>query len=194
MEAPDLSPGATYGLLQHLASPIVAITTSVGGLRNGLIVNSAVRASIAPRHPRVAMFVHKFNYSHDLIARAQAFVLHLLRDDQWDLIHRLGFRSGRDGDKLAGLAVVNGASEGPVLEDCFAAFECRVANQMDAGASTFFLGEAVAVRRGSGERIMTAAHFRTHLRSDWRAEYEANLARAQEWAERHAAIDIASRR
>jgi hypothetical protein len=57
---------------------------------------------------------------------------------------------------------------------------------MDAGASTFELGEVVAVRRGTGDRVMTAANFRANMPAEWRAEYEANLKRAQAFAEAYA--------
>lgn len=187
--APAFDPADTYALLRNLTSPVVAITALAGGERNGMIADSAVRASLAPLHPRVALFVHKFNHTHGLLARGGVFALHLLRDDQWELIHRLGFRSGRDGDKLAGLALANAATGCPILEDCYAAFDCRVANRMDAGASTFYLGDVLAVRRGSGGRVMTAARFRAHLPSEWRAEYEANLCRAQAYADAHARVE-----
>ncbi|MBA2565532.1 MAG: flavin reductase [Gemmatimonadetes bacterium] len=181
--APRVDAAELYGLLQNLASPIVAITSASGRERNGMIVNSAVRASIAPRHPRLALYVHTFNHSHGLILHGRAFALHLLRDDQWDLIHTLGFASGRERDKLDGLSFTTGETGCPLLHDCFAAFECRVANHMHAGASTFFLGDVVHAIRGTGERVMTAAHFRANLRPDWRAEYLENLASAQALAD-----------
>jgi flavin reductase (DIM6/NTAB) family NADH-FMN oxidoreductase RutF len=187
--ASGFDPAETYQLLRNLTSPLVAITSAADGERNGMIADSAIRASLAPRHPRVAFFCHKFNHSHELIDRGGGFVLHLLRDDQWELIHRLGFASGREGDKLAGVAHAPGATGLPVLADCYAAFECRLANRMDAGASTFELGDVVAVhRRELTGRVMTAAHFRAYLPVEWRPEYEANLARAQAFADAHAAL------
>ena len=39
---------------------------------------------------------------------------------------------------------------------------------------------------------MTAAHFRAHLRPDWRAEYEANLRKAQAYSDAHSAVGNAS--
>lgn len=182
------SPAGAYRLLQNLASPLVAVTVAHAGRANGCIVNSAVRASIAPRHPRVGVYLHKFNLTHELVAAAGAFALHLLRDDQWELIHRLGFGSGRDRNKLAGVPSATGVAGNPLLEDCFAALDCRVANTMDGGAATFFLGDVLEVRRGVGERIMTAAHFRANAPTAMRAEYEANLRKAQEWADAHARI------
>jgi len=96
-----MQPDAVYQLLRSLTSPVVAITSARDDKRNGMISDSAVRASIVPTIPRLSMYIHKFNYSHDLIFETGQFVLHLLRDDQFDLIHRLGFASGRARDKLA---------------------------------------------------------------------------------------------
>src|SRR5256886_9096843 len=93
---PILQPDQIYQLLRNLTSPVVAITSERGGKRNGMIADSAVRASIVPAIPRVSVYVHKFNYSHDLIFETGHYVLHLLRDDQFELIHRLGFTSGRE--------------------------------------------------------------------------------------------------
>src|SRR2546422_9760961 len=95
------SPDQTYHLLRHLTSPLVAITSELGGRGNGMISDAAIRASIVPTVPRLSVYIHKFNYSHDLIFDTGRFVLHLLRSDQLELIHRLGFTSGRARDKLA---------------------------------------------------------------------------------------------
>src|SRR5258707_15732657 len=98
---PILQPDQIYQLLRNLTSPVVAITSERGGKRNGMISDSAVRASIAPTIPRLSVYIHKFNFSHDLIFETVRFVLHLLRDDQFELVHRLAFVSGRASDKLA---------------------------------------------------------------------------------------------
>jgi flavin reductase (DIM6/NTAB) family NADH-FMN oxidoreductase RutF len=185
---PTLGPDAVYQLLRHLTSPVVAITSEREGKRNGMISDSAVRASIAPTVPRISVYIHKFNYSHDLIFDTGRFVLHLLRDDQFDLIHRLGFASGRTRDKLAGVPHHLGMLGAPVLDDCYAHFECRVANVMDTGSSTCFLGDVVAVGHGAagdgGARgtVMTAGHFRAHMPAEWRTEYEQLLRTAQAYA------------
>jgi flavin reductase (DIM6/NTAB) family NADH-FMN oxidoreductase RutF len=183
---PILQPDQIYQLLRNLTSPVVAITSERAGKRNGMISDSAVRASIAPTVPRVSMYIHKFNYSHDLIFETGRFVLHLLRDDQFDLIHRLGFMSGRAHDKLADVPHRLGTLGVPVLDECYAHFECRVANAMDTGSSTCFLGDVTAVGHGAAEAargtVMTAAHFRAHMPAAWRGEYEALLGAAQAFA------------
>jgi flavin reductase (DIM6/NTAB) family NADH-FMN oxidoreductase RutF len=151
-----------------------------------MIADSAIRASIVPTIPRVSVYIHKFNYSHDLIFETGRFALHLLRDDQFELIHRLGFASGRARDKLADVPHRLGTLGVPVLDDCYASFECRVANVMDTGSSTCFLGDAVEVGHGAAGRavgnVMTAAHFRANMPAEWRGEYEALLRAAQAYA------------
>src|SRR5206468_2437277 len=86
---PALAPDQVYQLLRNLTSPVVAITCQRAGTRNGMIADSAIRATIVPAIPRVSVYIHNFNFSHDLIFETGHFVLHLLRDDQFELIHQL---------------------------------------------------------------------------------------------------------
>src|SRR5258705_13527934 len=174
-------PDSTYQLLRNLTSPVVAITAVRGGKENGMISDAAVRASIVPTVPRLSVYVHKFNYSHDMIFETGRFCLHLLNTKQLDVVHRLGFFSGRDQDKLAGIPHHKGRTGVPVLDECFAHFECSVANVMDTGSSTLFLGDVIAVGdlKARGE-LLTATYFRANMPAEWRAEYEAKLKEAQQ--------------
>ncbi|HEX9108293.1 MAG TPA: flavin reductase family protein [Longimicrobiales bacterium] len=170
-----------YLTLRALTSPIVAITTSSQGRANGLIINSAQRASLVPEHMRVSMYISKTNLTHDLIWSSGVFGMHLLRTDQFDVVRALGIRSGREGDKMSALPTRRGETGCPLLTDCLAALECRVTNAMDAGAATFFLGDVVNAASGTAGDIMTADYFRANLPPDLRAAYEANLALAQQY-------------
>jgi flavin reductase (DIM6/NTAB) family NADH-FMN oxidoreductase RutF len=173
-------PNTTYQLLRHLTLPVVAITTSARGRRNGLIVNSAQRASLVPHLPRISLYISKPNFSHDLIYDSGLFGVHLLRTDQWDVIRALGLRSGRDvEDKLADLDTRTGVTGIPMLQDVVAGFECRVVNAMDAGAATFFLADVIDVQSGAPEEVMTSAHFRAHAPADLLELYESRLKYAQ---------------
>ncbi|HSJ13876.1 MAG TPA: flavin reductase family protein [Longimicrobiales bacterium] len=173
----------SYPVLRHLTLPVVAVTSSAGGRTNGMIANSAQRASLVPSLPRVSLYVSKPNYSHDLIVASGVFGLHLLRRDQWELIWHLGLQSGRELDKLATLETRSGLSGVPMLVDAAAAFECRVINAMDAGAATFFLGEIADVREQAADEVMTSEYFRAHMPAAKRRLYEARLAHAMEYLE-----------
>jgi len=173
----------SYPVLRHLTLPVVAITSAADGRGNGMIVNSAQRASLVPTVARVSMYISKPNHTHDIIYRSGVFGLHLLRRDQWDLIWHLGLQSGRDVDKLASVYTIDGATGCPLLADCAARFECRVVNAMDAGAATFFLGEVVDFEVGTTSEVMTSTYFRRHMPPDKRLLYEARLAEAMEYLE-----------
>jgi len=182
-----LGPDELYQLIRSFTSPVVAITSERAGRTNGMISDSAVRASIVPTIPRLSVFVHKFNLSHDMIFESGRFVMHLLRQDQFDVIHRLGFVSGRTRDKLAAVPHHTGRLGAPVLDECYAHFECRVVNVMDTGSSTCFLGDVTdagfgAATAARGE-IMTAAYFRANMPAAWRKDYEEHLGAAQKFAE-----------
>jgi flavin reductase (DIM6/NTAB) family NADH-FMN oxidoreductase RutF len=181
-----LEPDLTYQLLRNLTSPVVAITSQRKGKANGMISDAAVRASIVPTVPRLSVYIHKFNYSHDMIYETGRFGMHLLHTKQFDVVRRLGFFSGRDQDKLVGLPHHKGKTGVPVLDECFAHFECEVANVMDTGSSTLFLGDVVAVGCGAAARLepkgelLTATYFRSNMPAEWRIEYEAKLKEAQQ--------------
>src|SRR6266480_2705502 len=185
MREPDL----TYQLLRNLTSPVVAITSERQGKENGMISDAAVRASIVPSVPRLSVYIHKFNYSHDMIFETGRFCMHLLHTKQLDLVRRLGFFSGRDQEKLAGIPHHKGKLGVPVIDDCFAHFECSVVNVMDTGSSTLFLGDVAAVGRGAAAglepkgELLTATYFRNNMPAEWRIEYEGKLKDAQKLAE-----------
>lgn len=180
-----MEPEETYQILRNLSSPLVAVTTRRGQKRNGMIANSAIRASLVPGRQRVAHYVFKRHLTHELLVETGRYVLHLLARDQWDEIRALGFRSGRDEEKLRGLEVRETEDGLPVLTRSVAWMECRVVNVMDAGASTFFMGHVEHVARGTGREIMDGDYFRSNMPEEWREDYRENLRQVQEWAARH---------
>lgn len=169
-----------YRLLQNLASPVVGITCRRGEKLNGFIVNSAIRASLVPGRQHVAHYTFKRHLSHEIIAATGEYAVHLLADDQWEEIHALGFRSGRETEKLDGLEYrISDRTDLPLLTRSVAWMECRVVNAMDAGASTFFLAEITRTERGSGETIMESDYFRENMPEAWRDEYYARREQVQ---------------
>lgn len=181
-----VEPDESYRILRNLSSPLVAVTTRRGDERNGMIANSAVRASLVPGRQRVAHYVFKRHLTHEHLVETGRYVLHLLARDQWEEIRALGFRSGREeDDKLAALPVSETRDGLPVLPRSVAWMECRVVNVMDAGASTFFMGEIDRMERGSGDEIMDGDFFRENMPDAWREAYRENLRAVQEWAAEH---------
>lgn len=177
-----MDPAETYDLLRHLTTPVVAITSGRNQQRNGMISDGAVRLSIVPDVPRLLVQINKWHLTHEIVSETGRFALHLLHAGQVDLVTRLGFSSGRERDKLADVPHRLGATGCPILEDCYAWFDCTVINRMDTGISTCFLGQALDVGRGRGESLLEPGQLRDALPPEYRALYERNLAAAQDQA------------
>ncbi len=130
-------------LLGHLWSPIAAVTCYWEGKLNAQIAVAIGAASIIPGKSRVVLQIYKRNFSHDLIYSSGAFALNFLRTDQLDLIREFDLVSGRDRDKLSGVAYELKSSGSPILQECWGYLDCRVVNAMDGGDMTCFLGEVL---------------------------------------------------
>lgn len=179
----------TYELLRQFASPVIAITSAWQGRTNGMISDSAVRASISPSVPRLSVYIHKWHLSHDLIWNSGRLCIHLLNQTNLDLVHQLGFISGRDRDKLATVPHHAGSTGLPVIDGTHAAFELEVVNTMDTGYATQFLGDVKASERLLAGEIMTAPWFRANLPEAWQPAWRENYRQAQAYIDSHAAIE-----
>lgn len=179
----------TRATLTHMWSPLLAITTVHQGRVNGQIAVAGVSGSILPEAPRVVVELWKANYTHDLVFASRVFALHLLPaapDDAVErslaLIRALGFRSGRDADKLGSVSWNPGATGSPILADALSYVEARVVGTLDSGDMTVFLAEVVAGQRlREGEPLQWPAA-RERMPAEWLAEYDANQERQRRLA------------
>src|SRR5262249_13899696 len=150
------------------------------GQADAQIAVTAGAASILPERPRLIVQLWKSNRTHDLALAAGAFAVHLLGEDQLDLVTRLGHRSGHsEPDKLAELEWRAGATGSPILSDCLAYLDCRVAGTLDGGDMTLFLTDVVDGARVREGPPMTMEWLRANAGPDWHAAETARLAAAR---------------
>ena len=166
-------PGAEP-VLAELWSPVAALTAAEGNRAGGLITSTAVTASLLPESPRIVVILGRGNRTHELVLSSGAFALHLLPAEPVErslaIFKALGFRSGRDDDKLAHVPWHAGATGAPVIDEALAYAEARVASTLDAREVTVVVGEVVAGARLRGGRHLTIDDVRRHLTStDWDA-------------------------
>jgi flavin reductase (DIM6/NTAB) family NADH-FMN oxidoreductase RutF len=157
----------------------VAITTLHEGRTNGLMSLSAGGASIIHEAPRVQIGITKYNFSHDLILNSGIFVMHLLGngellDASLQILQQLGGSSGRDGDKMAGLATKTGATGAPILLDALSYVEARVSGSLDNEENTIFVGDVVACERLHEGGRLNIGEAWGKLPHDWVETYERN--------------------
>jgi len=94
--------------------------------------------------PMMAISVSPLRFTHDLIAESGQFVLAFPGDDLADATLLCGTRSGRDIEKFAAAHLTALPAEqvgAPLVAECIANLECRVAGRMTSGDHTIFVGE-----------------------------------------------------
>src|SRR5439155_16889578 len=124
-------------------------------------------ASIVPDRPRLLAVLYKGNFTHDLVAAKGSFTLSVLADTQTDLLPILGFTSGRNTDKLAGLAVDMTKKGNPVFRESLGWLEVEVIDAFDLGDATAYLGSVVDSRKLRDEAPMNWAAVRQTLPRAW---------------------------
>jgi flavin reductase (DIM6/NTAB) family NADH-FMN oxidoreductase RutF len=134
---------ATSTLYAWLDRELWLVTAQAGSRRGGLIATFVSQASIVSELPRMLLGVAKQHYTWELIEASGAFALHLLGEDQLDLVWSFGLESGRDRDKLAGLECHAGKTGSPLLANAVGWLDCRVETKLDAGDRTMYLAEVV---------------------------------------------------
>jgi flavin reductase (DIM6/NTAB) family NADH-FMN oxidoreductase RutF len=141
--------GEIAALFAELDRELWLITAAAGNRRGGLIATFVSQASIVPELPRVLIGVARQHYTCQLIEQSGAFAMHLLAQDQLPWVWCFGLRSGRDGDKLEGLASRAGKTGSPVLTEALAWLEGRAEERFQTGDRTVFLAEVVDGKRQS---------------------------------------------
>ncbi|MCI0802058.1 MAG: flavin reductase family protein [Chloroflexi bacterium] len=167
MDYADIAP-----MMGTLWSPLAAVTSHWQGRDNVQMAVAIAAASIVPDRPRVAVQLYKTNLSHDMVLSGGAFALNFLRPDQLDLIGDFGLVSGRERDKLDGVAQTKGMSGSPLLTDCFGYLDCRVINAMDGGDMTCFLAEVVDGKTLSQGEPLWWRDARRKLPPEWLERWE----------------------
>lgn len=169
--------GFARDVLFSLWSPVMAVTVASGSHNNAFIATSATCASFAPPNPmRLTVQMLKLNYSYELVQESGAFAVHLLSQEQMELVRWLATASGRDRDKLGSLLHTIGVTGSPVLEDALAYLECRVINRMDAGDRVVLLADVVAGQRLKQGNLLTYDYFLATASEELTAEYRAYMA------------------
>jgi flavin reductase (DIM6/NTAB) family NADH-FMN oxidoreductase RutF len=109
---------------------------------NGFISNTVFQVTAEP--VKFAACCSKNNYTVEFIRRTGAFSVSVLHTEASpELFGRFGYRSGKDFNKLEGLAVKYGENTGVpiVLNDAVALCEFRVVETVDVGTHLLFIAE-----------------------------------------------------
>ena len=120
---------AKRALLRRIPSGLYVVTTQDGDRRNGLTVNWLTQVSFRP--PLVAMAIAKACANAPMIRSAGTVAIHFLPKDAAKLAERFVTPTRRMPDKFEGLAVAEGITGAPVLEDAIGVLEGRLVHRLD---------------------------------------------------------------
>lgn len=122
---------------------------------NGFISNTVFQVSSKPA--KFAVGCNKRNYTSEIIDKYRVFSISVLNQEtDPEFFGRLGYRSGKDFNKLEGLSVEYGETGAPIiLNNCVATLECKVVEKLDVGSHWLFIGELINAKilDESGEPI-----------------------------------------
>lgn len=129
------------GLFRRLTLGVYAVGVTDGQRRDAFTAAWIMQASFNPL--MLAVSINPDNASYELLHVTGSFTVNVLKQGQLELARRLGTRSGRDEDKLAGLRCRPGRLGSPILEDALAYFECELMGRTRAGDHELVLGRVV---------------------------------------------------
>jgi flavin reductase (DIM6/NTAB) family NADH-FMN oxidoreductase RutF len=150
----DLTAAST--LIAWLDPAVWLVTAAAAGRRGGLIATFVNPASIVPDLPRMLVGLSRQHHTWELVEASGAFGLHLLSEQDLDLVYRFALKTGREEDKLEGLEVETAQTGSPLLPHGIGWLDCRVETRMDTGDRTVYLAEVVESKVLHFEAPLTA--------------------------------------
>ena len=130
------------GIIGHFATGVTVITTAAGDQLHGMTANAVSSLSLDP--VMVLICVDKTTFTHRVLDEGGVFTVNILGEHQEAMSRVFAKKGEPETGTLRGQAFRLGETGAPILEGCLAFVECRVANVMDGGDHSFFLGEVVS--------------------------------------------------
>ncbi|MBO5287083.1 MAG: flavin reductase [Clostridia bacterium] len=144
---------------------LYAVTCNDGSKDTGLIVNTVMQQTSNPL--RISVTINKDNYSYEVIKNTKRLNVNCLTiDTPFEIFEKLGFRSGRDTEKLSdvfhwnsknGLAVLSGE-----IINAFMSLE--VEEIVDLGSHGMFICSVVEAKSLSRVETMTYDYYHKNVK------------------------------
>lgn len=129
-------------IIGHFGTGVTVITTAANGDLQGMTANAVTSLSLDPT--MILICVEKNTHTHGVLDRGGVFAVNILADHQEEISRLFARRSEPEHGTLRGVPFVTGVTGAPLLEDCLAYLECRVAERLEGGDHSIFIGEVVA--------------------------------------------------
>ncbi len=161
--------------MNHFYPSVAAVVTVQHGEKRNAMA-CAWHSALSFDPPLYGVLISPKRFSYQLILNAGAFAVNFLPYEKAELIAGVGRNSGRDMDKFAVFSMAcEPLSEAlaPILQDAYAAYECRLTARHPCGDHDLFVGEVVRVHQApqafSQEGVLEIGRVRPalYLGVDW---------------------------
>ena len=150
--------------LFKLGYGLYVVTTNDGEKDNGCILNSVMQVTSTPN--KVAVAINKQNYTHDTVIKTNKLNINCIAESApFSLFQNFGFRSGRDADKLGGVAFERSNNGLAVLKENVNAYmSLWVESTVDLDTHTLFICFVTQMDEISEERTMTYTYYQDNVK------------------------------
>lgn len=128
-------------IIGHFPTGVTVITTAAGEEMQGMTANAISSLSLDPL--MVLVCIDKDSHTHRVLERGGVFAVNILGQHQEEVSRLFARHAEPELNSLRGQRFVLGETGAPILEDCLAFLECRVAYVHEGGDHSIFLGEVV---------------------------------------------------
>ncbi len=137
---------ALRGIMQHVATPVTLVTSSMEGRPFGMVAGSFASVSLMP--PLVSFNVRHASKMHEVLTATTRFAVHLLREDQADLARHFATPYTDGWEPFLGIDYQMKEAHLPVLEETAAVLYCTQYATYDAGDHVIVVGEVTEIHAG----------------------------------------------
>lgn len=141
--------------------PIVLVSSAWKGERNIMTMGWHTMLGFTPA--LIGCYIWPENHSFGLIRKSKECVINIPTVDLADAVVGVGNTSGRDLDKFAefGLTPVRAAKvRAPLIAECYASLECRIAETRLVKSHSFFVFEVVKAHAPAAPKYPRTLHYR----------------------------------
>ena len=141
--------------------PIVLVSSAWKGVKNIMTMGWHTVMEFQPS--LIGCVISSGNHTFDMVRKSKECVINVPTEDLAGKVVGIGNTSGREIDKFAKFALTAAAAArvgAPLIEECYANFECRLADSSLIGKYNFFVLEVVKAHVAKSPRYPRTIHYR----------------------------------
>ena len=146
---------------RHLETgPIVLVSSCWQGETNLMTMGWHMMMQFSPA--LFGCYIWEGNHSYELIRRSRECVINIPTLELVDAVVTIGNTSGRSEDKFktCGLSPASASSvQAPLIDECYASFECRLADDRQVSEYSLFIWEVVKGHVAPAVREPATLHY-----------------------------------